>query len=389
MLFSILIILSTFVLFYVFKRRTTTVYQNYKLRIEELEEQINLLEEELNKKNILLKELPPKAKRIFSIENIAEKLVNLIDPDQLCQYIVKDLGSIFPEADNVLLFLVLKDSLVLHNSLRKKNEIIREKRGDILDWWVLKKNQCLLIEDLASDYRFDFNHIIAFREREAHSLVSSPLSIGSRILGLVRLESKLSQVFSLEDSRALRVICDLGAVVLERANLIRKTKDLATKDSLTDLFLRNYFTERFDEEIKRASFKRTQFGIVILDIDDFKKINDTYGHTVGDMVLKKLASILQRNVGDSGNVASRLGGEEFVFLIVESNRTIVKRVAERIRKEIEKSTVSFRRKNINFTVSLGLAMYPKDGIDTQQLLCTADHSLYRAKREGKNKLCST
>ena len=315
-LFSLLAILLTVALYFVFTTIVKIENQRYKARDEELQEDLNILEQELKKKNIILKELPSKAKRIFSIKDITQKFIDAVEPEDVCKSIVESVKSIFPDSDNILLFLFQrdKDSLMLENSIRKKKEIIREKKGDILDWWVLKNNQCLLIEDLRSDYRFDPTNIVALKQRSAYSFVSSPLSIGSRVLGLVRIESKRPNAFSLEDSRLLRAVCDLGVVVLERANLFKRIRELAIKDSLTNLFLRNYFIERFEEEIKRASLKNTYFGIVILDVDDFKRINDTYGHMVGDMVLKRLSSILVKNVGDSGNIICRLGGEEFIFL---------------------------------------------------------------------------
>ena len=386
---SIFFLIVEFIIFIYFDKKLNSVIQKYRVEIENIQEEINLIEEELKKKNTTLKYLPEKAKRILSAKNTIERLINFIDPEQLCENIVKETTQLFPNSENILLFLFShdRDSLDLMYSFRKNNEIIREKKGDIIDWWVLKNNQSLLINDITSDYRFDVNFLYAYRERKMRSLLVSPFSIGSKLYGILRVESRKPNVFYLEDSRVLRIICDLGAVILERAYLFRKIEELAIKDSLTGLFLRNYFSERFNEEIKRASLKRTKFGIVILDVDDFKSINDTYGHTIGDLVLKKISTILQKNIGNSGNIAARIGGEEFVFLIVESDKRKVKSIAEKIRKEIASSIVSFRRKNIHFTVSLGLAMYPKDGVDIQSILNIADKFLYQAKREGKNKLC--
>ena len=125
----------------------------------------------------------------------------------------------------------------------------------------------------------------------------------------------------------------------------------------------------------------------MLDIDDFKEINDNHGHVVGDLVLKKLSHILSRIVGDSGNVAARFGGEEFVLFMVESTKEELKTVAERIRKEAESIIVSFRRKQINFTVSMGAVVYPQDGMEALDLVEKADKLLYKAKKSGKNKIC--
>ena len=231
------------------------------------------------------------------------------------------------------------------------------------------------------------NSLCAYKERGMRSILISPISIGTKLYGVLRLESKTPNIFYLEESRVLRIICDSAAIILERAYLFNEIKELAIRDSLTNLFLRNYFLERFNEEIKRTSIKKTKFGVVILDVDDFKNINDTYGHKVGDLVLRKISAIIQKNIGNSGNIAARIGGEEFIFLLVESDENKVKSIAEKIRKEVASSTVSFRRKNIHFTISLGLAMYPKDGATVQDIIMAADKMLYKAKTEGKNRLC--
>ncbi len=365
------------------------LYYAYRIKKEELQEHLNILKEEVERKEEVLQKLPRKAERLLSIRDVAQRMVNIIEPNQLCDEFIKELSAIFPEADDILLFLFNRntESLLLHRSFRRKREVIREKKGDILDWWVLKHNQCLLIEDLESDYRFDFRRVIGFHERGIHSIVSSPLSIGSSISGLVRLESKATAVFSLEDSRVLRILCDLATVIYEKAVLFEKIKELAIRDSLTGLFVRSYFFERLDEEIKRSSLKKKTFGFVMLDIDDFKKINDTYGHTVGDFVLKKLASVLRANLKRAGSVVARLGGEEFAFFIVEADKQVVKTLLKQLQKDIQNATVKFRRKEVKFTVSMGVAMYPDDGIDREQLFVVADKLLYKAKGEGKNKIC--
>ncbi len=385
----VLLLIVEFLIFIYFDKRLNYIVQKYKVEIESIQEEINLIEEDLRKKNATLKYLPEKAKKIFLTKNIIEKLVNFIDPDELCENIVKEISQLFIDADNVLFFVFHrdKDTLALEYSLRRNKEIIREKKGDIIDWWVLRNNQSLLISDVTSDYRFDMNSLCAYKERGMRSILISPISIGTKLYGVLRLESRDPNIFYLEESRVLRIICDSAAIILERAYLFNEIRELAIRDSLTNLFLRSYFFERFNEEIKRTSVKKAEFGVVILDVDDFKNINDTYGHKVGDLVLRKISTILQRNIGNSGNIAARIGGEEFIFLLVESDKNKVKAVAEKIRKEVASSTVSFRRKNIHFTVSLGLAMYPKDGVTAQDIIMAADKLLYKAKAEGKNRLC--
>ncbi|MCP4651840.1 MAG: GGDEF domain-containing protein [Candidatus Omnitrophica bacterium] len=148
-----------------------------------------------------------------------------------------------------------------------------------------------------------------------------------------------------------------------------------------------YLFARLKEEISRAKSKKSGLGIIMIDIDNFKNINDTHGHRVGDIVLKRLAKILLQLIGDSGNMVSRFGGEEFVGFLVECDKKHLIEVAESIRETVENTIVSFRRKKIVFTVSAGAVMYPDDGEDILELIDNVDHLLYKAKREGKNRVC--
>ena len=162
---------------------------------------------------------------------------------------------------------------------------------------------------------------------------------------------------------------------------------MAIKDSLTSLYLKEYFFERLAEEIKRAHSKKSQIGVIMIDIDDFKKVNDTYGHVVGDFVLKKLAKILTNIAGGAGNIISRFGGEEFIISTLQCDKKELLLLGEEIRRKIEASELTFRRKKIIFTVSLGAILCSGDGEGVEALMHKVDKLLYKAKKEGKNRLC--
>jgi len=387
---SLLLLFSffSFVLCVFFRKVQSFIFHKFRSDFEEIEEEINLLEESIKEKKKKLEILPVKHERVISLFNTSQKLIELIESEEIFDSLLRSCMDFFPQADNILIFLFQKEKLnLIRSAKKKKNLIIKEKEGDIVDKWVLKNSQCVVIENLTRDFRFDYTKMVCFKERKILSLMSSPISIGEKLLGTIRVESRLPNQFSLEDSRILRGISDLGAVVLERADFFERVKELAIKDSLTSLFLKGYFFEKFKKEIKRAYLKKSNLGLIMLDIDDFKKINDTYGHIVGDMVLKKISKILIEVVGDAGNTTCRFGGEEFIIFIVECKREALISLGEEIRKRIEVSIVSFRRKKVNFTVSLGLSFYPEDGREIIELVDKADQRLYKAKKRGKNRLC--
>ncbi len=375
------------VIFLIFWRLRLYTLSKVHGKFDLTEGEINLLTESIADKKKLLRSLPLKYQRISLLFNISQKLIELTDREDILDLVISALSELFPQAESIAFFDFNKerDTLSLARASRHDTSAI-EKTGDVLDQWVLRHNLSLLIEDLTKDFRFDFNKVKVYKSRGITSLIISPLAIGHRILGLVRIESRKPLTFSLDDSRILRSICDLGAVVFEKASFFRRLEDLAIRDSLTALFIKDYFFARLSEELERAKGKTARPGVIMLDIDNFKDINDNHGHIVGDLALKNLAKILTRTASGGGNVIARFGGEEFVILIVETNKTELLVACENIRRAVEESGLSFRRKRIKFTVSLGAVLSSGDE-GAAALVDKSDKLMYRAKKEGKNRVC--
>ena len=386
---SLLSILVVGISFFIFHKLKLGVLSRSKSELQAEEEKINLLSESIAAKEDILQFLPQIRRKASFLFNVSQSLIELVNREQFHDFIINTLGELFPQADSILFFGFNKesDSLNLLRSLKRKHSVVKEKKGGAIDKWALHHNRSLLIEDLTKDFRFDANKIEAYKSRGAQSFIVSPLSVGQRLLGVVRAESNEPLNFTLDDLRFLRNICDLGTVVLERINLFASAQDLAIKDSLTTLYLREYFFNRLEVELSWVQNKGSKIGVIMLDIDDFKKINDSYGHIVGDFVLKKLAKILISITGEAGNLVSRFGGEEFIISIPECTKKELLRIGEEIRRKIEGAELTFRRKKINFTVSLGAILAPNEGEDIEQLTQRVDKLLYKAKKEGKNKLC--
>ncbi len=388
LIFFLLSIVIIIIAFFFKKRKLDRIFSS---RIEELQERINIFREDISKKQKILQDLPSRIEKILSLSKLIDEFVKLTEVKEIYSFMVEHLKEFFPNYDEILIFL-LDDRfqrLKLTFSDKKQKIAIREKEGDVFDHWIVKNNQSILVEDIVDDFRFDSQESASFKERGIRSLIGSPISLGTKILGLVRIGSKSPKVFSIDDLRLLRIFCDITAAVIERAKLFENVRQLAIRDSLTGVFLRDIFMERLKEEITRSRITQKELALGILDIDDFKRINDTYGHTVGDLVLRRVARILSKIIGDSGNLVARFGGEEFVFFIVRANKELSKRIASTIVKRIEEESINFRRKQIRFTVSMGVVIFPYDGNDVLSLLDKADSLLYKAKKEGKNRVCFT
>jgi len=177
-------------------------------------------------------------------------------------------------------------------------------------------------------------------------------------------------------------------VIVERAQLERTEKSAMT-DWLTALYNRGAFNSAAHRELRRAQRYRQQLSLVLFDLDDFKLVNDRFGHEKGDLVLREIGLLLRRSVRDV-DVAARYGGEEFAVLLPETGRLGARAVAERVRAALARHGV-LRDEGCDeppVTVSAGIAVYPEDGEELGDLLRQADVALYRAKAEGKNTIVS-
>ena len=157
----------------------------------------------------------------------------------------------------------------------------------------------------------------------------------------------------------------------------------AITDKLTGLYNRRFFDYFLDLEIKRSSRQRTSLALLLIDSDNFKKINDTLGHLCGDRILNELGELLKTKIRET-DMAARYGGEEFAVVMSNTGLEEAKQIAERIRQSVE--AYSFEAKNCLMTVSIGIAIYPFDAKSLKDLIKKSDNSLYRAKRDGKNRV---
>jgi two-component system cell cycle response regulator len=161
---------------------------------------------------------------------------------------------------------------------------------------------------------------------------------------------------------------------------------ISNTDHLTGLYNRRFLEESLGREFQRVQRKKNALSVLIMDIDHFKKINDTYGHQEGDAVLCKVACLFRQELRDY-DIAARFGGEEFIAVIPETSLTDAASVAERIRKSVERAVFNERGDNLKITVSLGISTYPAPEINSAEaLIREADKGLYRAKAKGRNRI---
>jgi len=359
---------------------------------ENVQEQINLFSDRAHKDDLRIESLGKSISRYSSLKGLTENLGKNFDLEDTIKILIKEIYRLIQKKDNTyILYLVEKKTKQLSIEATKRPSVkygIQTKQGDIFDSWVLSKMQPLLVEDVKNDFRFDFEKISNENPRKMRSIISAPLIIGKRIIGIIRIDNGKDHEFSSEDLRLLSTIADLGAIAIENAQLFRRTKELAIKDGLTGLFLRRYFFDRLNIEFQRAVSSESEISLLMIDIDNFKTYNDKFGHIAGDILLRHISKTLLSVFSQAGNIVCRYGGEEFAVLLPNVSKKSALQLAEQAREKVKETQILLRNKYIPIAVSIGVASFPKDLRQKEELVQKADSALYKAKQKGKDRVCS-
>lgn len=218
---------------------------------------------------------------------------------------------------------------------------------------------------------------------ESVSRMSIPLVSFGQTLGVLTLHSSKRNAFQESDLQSLESVADICATSIQNAHYVERVKQLAYLDGLTGIFNRRFFELRIMEEIERARRYGTGMAIIMADIDQFKRLNDEFGHLLGDEVLRQVSSLFHQQLRKI-DVVCRYGGEEFAIVLTQTNALHALRVAEKLARIVE--SWQFPGVPRTVTVSAGVAAYPDHGTTRDELVGAADTSLYAAKQSGRNQV---
>jgi diguanylate cyclase (GGDEF)-like protein len=216
------------------------------------------------------------------------------------------------------------------------------------------------------------------------SWLGVPVFMHGACEGVLVVQSRVANAFGAQDERLLASLALQVAAALENAHLY----EMAMVDGLTGLFVRRYFDARIEEEIERSRRYGTAFAVVMMDIDDFKRLNDTYGHLAGDRVLRDVAMIVKQQMRGV-DTAARYGGKELALILPRTELVSALNQAERVRVALADHRVATGNDGpvLSVTASFGIAAFPESGAETaEELVRRADRALYRAKKSGKNRV---
>ena len=341
-------------------------------KIKELEREISYLKEINKRLNISLGEF-------FNLQEISKIITQILDTNELLKFVNDVLiGVTGVDKSSILLFNKDKTELYVAFSNLPESEQKESFKQENIEW----------LKGVALNSENGYRNKVSSEDcpfisgRATKSIMYASLATKNDKYGIILLEHIFEDVFTEDNLRFLTSIAAQVSIALENSSLYQQMRSMAMVDGLTGAFNRIYLYEVLEREIQ-ASAGRYPVSIALFDVDNFKKINDTYGHLFGDKVLQTIVRIAREKVR-KGDIVARYGGEEFVIVFdhLESNEAY--KVVERIRRAIESETIEDNLIQTRVTVSFGIASYPLHADNVKDLIKCADVAMYRAKSSGKN-----
>jgi len=314
--------------------------------------------------------------------NMSTLINSTLDINDIIKFAIEGSTKLLDAEAGSLLFLE-KDAeeLFFAEAVGEKGEKVKGiklKKGQGIAGWVAERGEPLIVHDASADPRF-FDGVDKMSDFVTRNIVCVPVQTKDKILGSIEVINKNSGSFNPDDMLILTALANQVAMAIENARLYEES----IADGLTGLYHHKFFELRLEEELKRSKRYKYGLSLMMIDIDDFKKVNDEHGHLMGDKVLKEMASILKKATRLE-DIVARYGGDEFAIIMPHTPKENLRAVGERIRGKTGEMDLS----GIRVTISIGIGHY--DGRDTEinhrELIRRADEALYLVKKGGRNRV---
>jgi diguanylate cyclase (GGDEF)-like protein len=330
-------------------------------------------------KTWLFQEVRQRSAELEAIHKASLSLTASLDLNEVLYTILENTLSLLSDAQDAHIFLYDGDRLSFGAALwadGRKDQPWSHPRPEGLTYTVARRGEMILVADMQDHPLFK-----GVPPSWTGSIAGMPLKIGERVVGVMTLAHPQPGIFSDSNLRVLRLLGDQAAIAIENARLHKLVAHQARTDVLTDLPNRRALDEKLEEEIHRASRYHHSLALLLIDLDNFKDVNDTLGHPVGDQVLKRVAVCLRQSVREIDFV-SRYGGDEFVLLLPETDLSTAQELAQRLGKVMPACPQDLLENvPIQLGLSFGIAVFPTQGVTPASLIAAADQALYRSKVE--------
>jgi diguanylate cyclase (GGDEF)-like protein len=262
----------------------------------------------------------------------------------------------------------------------------------------------LIVEDAFNTYSSFRSGVHA--KYQHRGWMGVPMIVGDRVIGMLAFDKKTPNYYTQEQSQFALAFAAQAAIAIENARLYtdaqkelhekilaeekllklqKELEEQAIRDPLTGLYNRRFLDETLSRELSRAERDKYSVSVVMLDLDHFKVFNDTYGHDIGDLMLRQLGKLLTAQVR-AGDIACRFGGEEFVVVMPKASLAVAKQRTNDWRSKFESQVLIHEGEVLNATLSAGVAVYPMHGTTSEEIIRKADQAMYAAKSAGRNQV---
>lgn len=371
---------------------------DYKSQNEVLKEYVRKIQAELDAEREALKDLKSASgdkiiklgSFIVTISDMAKELNSVLETALLLKTIMKKTSELLG-SKKCAIFNVSKDKKKLHfvdaigydkDELSRLDLSSDEKSGML---GISAQEGKFYSKNILYD---DYNRRHILKNDKMQLSYCQPITYGMDVLAVICIGDVREGLLDEYIIRILSTIANFGAVALTNTQLVEKIKEQSIRDGLTGLYNHQYFQDRLDDMLSGAVANKQPLGLVIMDLDKFKELNDTYGHQMGDIGLKLLARLLMKRA-KKDDVTARYGGEEFVFVSPGKNLEETAKLAEEIRNDFKNVVLEFEGTKTTCTLSAGVSAYLPDkakDMKKNALIKAADKALYEAKEKGRDRV---
>lgn len=338
---------------------------------------------EVVSKHSLMMTVKHQADELDALKRISLNLTSNLDLQKLLDVLVTEAMSLIKNAHAAHIFLYERGELEFGASLDDKGERnvpISKPRKDGLTYSVVKTGKQIIVEDMSNHPLYKGTPI-----QWAGSIIGVPLKFKDEIVGVMNLSKRVVGKFTRSEIRLISLLADQAAVAIFNASMYRRLAQMANTDSVTGLPNRRALDERLQEEWRLAEQTQLPFAVVMMDLDGFKAVNDTFGHNIGDELLYSLFNFLAQRMRSSDFLA-RYGGDELTLVMrntdIDAAQTVTKKVIELMQ---EYRFAYPKGKEMKLGITAGIAIYPTHASNPSDMIRAADSALYHAKKYNRGK----